>query len=118
MTKSSVKVKYLSTVHPHFRDGLIKGNVEDLEEEESIFHNSPHDYYECRPEESNEAGVEYDNEEQEKDYWKNLTLAKFWSKYEIAYKKVVQGSTKNMIKLQNGSCIRRRLEPAVLRYYI
>ena len=24
MTKSSVAVKYLSTVHPHFRDGLIK----------------------------------------------------------------------------------------------
>ena len=32
MTKSSIAVKYLSTVHPNFRDGLLKGNLEDLEE--------------------------------------------------------------------------------------
>ena len=36
MTKSSVKVKYLSTIHPNFRDGLLRGNIEDLEENESI----------------------------------------------------------------------------------
>ena len=30
MTKSSVKVKYLSTIHPNFRDGLLKGNLENL----------------------------------------------------------------------------------------
>ena len=42
MTKSSVRVKYLSTIHPHFRDGLLKGNIEDLPEGESVFHNSPH----------------------------------------------------------------------------
>ena len=34
MTKSSIKVKFISTVHPHCRDGLLKGNVEDLEENE------------------------------------------------------------------------------------
>ena len=45
MAKSSVMVKYLSTRHPHFRDGLLKGGLEDLEEEDSIFHMSPHDYY-------------------------------------------------------------------------
>ena len=44
MTKSSIAVKYLSTVHPNNRDGLLKGNLEDLDENESIFHNSPHDY--------------------------------------------------------------------------
>ena len=49
MTKSSVKVKYLSTIHPHFRDGLLKGKLEDIEENESIFHNSPHQYFENRP---------------------------------------------------------------------
>ena len=27
MTKSSVVVKYLSTVHPDFRDGLLKGTL-------------------------------------------------------------------------------------------
>ena len=41
MTKSSVKVKYLSTIHPNFRDGLLKSNIEELEENDSIFHNSP-----------------------------------------------------------------------------
>ena len=46
MAKSSVKVKYLSTIHPHFRDGLLKGKIEELDDEESVFHNSPHEYYE------------------------------------------------------------------------
>ena len=39
MAKSSVKVKYLSTIHPHFRDGLLKGKIEELDDEESVFHN-------------------------------------------------------------------------------
>ena len=50
MTKSSTKVKYLSTVHPNFRDGLLKGNLHNLAENEDIFHKSAHQYYECRPE--------------------------------------------------------------------
>ena len=37
MTKSSVIVKFLSTIHPHFRDGLIKSDLENLEDGESIF---------------------------------------------------------------------------------
>ena len=83
MTKSSVAVKYLSTVHPNFRDGLLRGNIEDLEENENIFHNSPHDYYENRPDESDELDVEYDEEEQEEGFWDNLALTEFLSKYEI-----------------------------------
>ena len=63
MTKSSVKLKYLSTIHPNFRDGLLKGKLEDLEDDESIFHNSPHEYYENRPKTSDEPGVDYDEEE-------------------------------------------------------
>lgn len=122
MTKSSVKVKYLSTVHPNFRDGLLKGNIKDLEENDSIFHNSPHDYYKSRPDESNEIDVEYDEEEQEKDYWKNLTLTEFWSKYEIVYDKNAKRNRMKrktkIITLHNGSLIRRRLEKAVLRYYL
>ena len=35
MTYSSVVVKYLSTIHPHFRDGLVRANLEDLEKNES-----------------------------------------------------------------------------------
>ena len=66
MTKSSVKVKYLFTIHPNFWDGFLKGNVEELEETESMFYNSPHDYYENRPEESNEIDVIYDEEEKKK----------------------------------------------------
>ena len=117
MTKSSVKVKYLSTVHPNFRDGLLKGNMAELDENDSIFLNSPHDYYENRPEESNEIGVDYTEEEMQEDYWKNLALSEFWSKYEIVYKKEAKNNQKSektkLISLQNGSFIRRRLEDAV-----
>ena len=87
MTKSSVKVKYLSTVHPNFRDGLLKGKIEELPDDESVFHNSPHEYYESRPDQSNDPDVKYDEEELVKDYWTNLSLAEFRSKYEIVYDK-------------------------------
>ena len=49
MTKSSVVAKYLSTCHPNQRDGLLKGDLKNLPEDESIFHNSPQTYYENRP---------------------------------------------------------------------
>ena len=49
MTKSSISVKYISTCHPNFRDGLLKSDLENLEDNESIFHNSVHTYYENRP---------------------------------------------------------------------
>ena len=48
MTESSVRVKYLSTIHPHFRDGLLKGDLQNLPNGESIFHMSFHQYYENR----------------------------------------------------------------------
>ena len=122
MTKSSIAVKYLSTVHPNFRDGLLKGNIEDLDDNESIFHNSPHDYYQNRPDKSDEEDVAYDEEEEEEDYWDNLALTEFWSKYEIVYDKNAKNRGKraksNIITLKNGSFIRRRLEKAVLRYYL
>ena len=94
MTKSSVKVKYLSTVHPNFRDGLLKGKIEDLEDNESVFHNSPQEYYESRPDQSNDPEVKYDPEELVKDYWTNLALTEFWSKYEIVYDKNARKKTK------------------------
>ena len=121
MTKSSVIVKYLSTVHPNFRDGLLKGNIDNLDENESIF--SPHQYYENRPEESfDQDKIYYDEEELVEDYWINLCLAEFWSKYEIVYGKIPKppkkGKTK-IIPLQNGKgFIRRRSKMAVLRYYL
>ena len=81
MTKSSVKVKFLSTNHPHFRDGLLKGNVETLSEDESIFHNSPQQYYENRPKASDEDYVTYEEVEKIPHYWDNLSLSEFWSDY-------------------------------------
>ena len=87
MTKSSVAVKYLSTVHPNFRDGLLKANIEDLDEDDKIFHNSPVDYYENRPDKSDEEDVDYDKEEKVEGYWNNLALTEFWSKYEVVYNK-------------------------------
>ena len=65
MTKSSVKIKYLSTVHPNFRNGLLKGKLKNLDDTESIFHNSPHQYNESRPLESiNQDIIQYDEEEE------------------------------------------------------
>ena len=52
-----MKVTYLSTIHPNFRDGLLKGNLEDLKSDDSIFHNSPHEYYELRPYASDQDNV-------------------------------------------------------------
>ena len=42
MTKSSVIVKYLFTMPPNFRDRLLKGDIENLDDDESVFHMSPH----------------------------------------------------------------------------
>ena len=45
MTKSSVKVKYVNTCHPDKRDGLLKGNLKELDDGESPFHNNMFTYY-------------------------------------------------------------------------
>ena len=121
MTKSSVKVKYLSSIHPHFRDGLLKGNIEELDETDSVFHNSPHQYFESRPMKSNEKNVKYTDAEKEPGYWENMSLADFWADYEIVYNKNAKSTEKeNSVQtLQNGKgFIRKRNEPAVLRYYL
>ena len=120
MTKSSLKVKYLSTVHPHFRDGLIKGNLDDLDEGESLFHFSPHDYYSNRDLQCIE-GVHYEDDERQPNYWKNITLAEFWSLYDIVYGKSKSNEERNNhhIPLKNGAgYIKRRKERCVLRYYL
>ena len=89
---------------------------------EPIFHNSPHEYYEDRPEESNESNVIYDKEELVEVYWTNLALTEFWSKYEVVYtksNKTKKGKKTKVMSLQNGKgFIRRRLKQAVLRYYL
>ena len=123
MIRSSTKVKYLSTVHPNFRDGLLKGNLGDLDESEPVFHFSAHQYYEHRPLIStNEDKINYTEDELMDNYWDDLCLAEFWGKYEIVYSKNSSKSDKlktNLIPLQDKKgFIRRRSEIAVLRYYI
>ena len=123
MTKSSLKVKYLSTVHPNFRDGLLRGNIDTLEENESIFHKNAHQYFENRPDECVDQNlIDYDDEELGENYWENLCLASFWSKYEVVYGKIPKGPRKGKTKLiplkNNMGYIRRRSEMAVLRYYL
>ena len=39
MSKFEVKVKYLNTNHPGFRDGLLKENIDELDEDKFVFHN-------------------------------------------------------------------------------
>jgi hypothetical protein len=120
MTKSSVVVKYLSTIHPHYRDGLLKSNLENLNNDEKIFHNSPHQYYENRMLECLD-GIEYTEEETKEHYWSDLTLAEFWSMYDIVYGpgSLNKDGKKKHIPLQNGQgFIKRRRERCVLRYYL
>ena len=120
MTKSSVLVKYLSTIHPHFRDGLMRANLDELEDDESIFHSSPHQYYENREMECNKD-VNYEDFELKKDYWKHLSLAEFWSLYDIVYggnKKDKNGKLKYIPLRNNKGCIKRRSKRCVLKYYL
>ena len=120
MTKSTVVVKYISAMHPHFRDGLLKGDVENLEESESIFHLSPHQYYSNRPDECIK-GIHYKLDEQEMDYWEDLTLADFLSLYDIVYvdKKSEKETSEHHIPLLNNcGYIKRRAQRAVLRYHL
>jgi hypothetical protein len=120
MTKSSLKVKYLSTIHPHFRDGLLKGNLEDLEDGDSIFHFSAHDYFSKRELKCIE-GIHYEEDEMQQNYWTDLTLAEFWSSYDIVYGKNKPDAKVNSyhIPLITGvGYIKRRKERCVLRYYL
>ena len=44
MTQFSKKIKYLSTTSSEKRDGILKANLEDLEDGESAFLKSAIDY--------------------------------------------------------------------------
>ena len=120
MTKSSIRVKYLSAIHPHHRDGLLKGDIQNLEDNESIFHMSPHQYYEsrhlkCIP------GVNYDDEELQKGYWGNLSLIEFWANYDIHYGENIKAENGNFkyIPLEdNKGYIKRRQDMCIIRYYL
>jgi len=49
MCKFSVRVKYINVSHPDHRDGLLRRDVDDLDDDDAnIFYPSPHQYYEKR----------------------------------------------------------------------
>ena len=112
MCKSSVKVKHISTAHPHFREGLLKGNLENLKEGERIWHTSIHEYYENRP-------TDIEQPEEDPNYWETMCCADFVSNYELVYGKERQKNSPTIIELQSDKgYIRKRLSPACLRYYL
>ena len=51
---------------------------------------SPYEYYENRPDESNEDGVDYEEVEMAKGYWDDLSIAEFWANYAIVYAQLFQ----------------------------
>ena len=61
--------------------------------------------------------MNYDEEEHQENYWSNLSLSEFWSKYDVVYQKQ-PSRTGNIIELTDGSFIRKRMKPAVIRYYL
>ena len=126
MVKSSVKIKYVSTCHPNFRDGLLKSGIENIDEEnESIFHDSPVTYYENRPKnrsdedfsiEDEEDANEFDEDENKEGFWQNQTFSEFMSWYDVVYAKQ---RPPHCHKLRNKNVfIRKRTKQAVLRYYL
>ena len=60
---------FVQTGHPHKRDGLMKANLEELEENDDPFYNNIIDYYVHRPEDL-----------------ENVTLAEFVRDYKIVYR--------------------------------
>ena len=103
MTYFNDVVRFVNTNHPERREGLLKSNVQELEDDDNVFHNSIHDYYENRPHYS-----EFDDAN-----WDAMCLADFVSDYNIVKKQ------KNAIMLlDEKSFIIKRRRKAVLRYFL
>ena len=109
MAKFSVKVKYLSASAPNHRDGLLRRNLEDLKDEESIFYPSIHQYYERRPDAWTEGRVKVDGA--------GMCLADWVSQYDhFATGKATKGGI--FFEGDAGGWFRRRRQRAVLRYFL
>ena len=70
----------------------MKGRIEELGQNESVFHTSASEYYEDRPEKSDDPEVAYDEEELEVGYWEKLSLSEFCSKYDIVWMRLKTAS--------------------------
>ena len=110
LTKFSCKVKFINSAHPERREGLLKSKdvLANLPENESIFHNSIHNYYEARPYNAN-------NQDDDDTDWDGMCLADFVANYDVNY----SSGRKNAIPLQKkkGSIVKRGKE-AVIRYFL
>ena len=74
MTKFRDVVIFISTKHPERREGLLRSDLEDLDEDEKIFHKSIHDYYQIRP---------IDDDDDAEKEWENTCFADFVAKFNI-----------------------------------
>ena len=102
MTMFSDVVKFISTAHPERREGLLKSNLDDLDDDDKIFHNSIHDYYQMRPF-GNEDGID----------WDTMCLADFTSQFTLGKKR------KNGIMLQDRKTyVTQRGRSCVIRYFL
>ena len=113
MCKFSRVVTFISTVHPHKRDGLLRANIED-EEDDRLFHDSIFTYYESRPK------YKFD-EEKDEEYWETLGLSEFVAYFDIVYGKPSQEEIKKqkLIKLEKEKgFIKERKTVKTLRYYL
>ena len=112
MTRFRDVVRFIGTSHPERREGLLKSNLDELDEDEKFFQNSLHDYYQIRPQDEDGETDDLDNDDDENNpKWEKQCLADFVAKFNIAYKK-----ESNVIKLQDGkSFISRRRRPCVIR---
>lgn len=102
MSKFSEVVKFINSAHPHRRDGLLKQNLDSLQEGESVFHNSIHDYYENRPYNSSKDNTN----------WEDMSLAEFVSEYNVVRKK-----TEIELLNKKGFLVKRRKD-CVIRYFL
>ena len=108
MAKFSIKVKYLNTSHPNRRDGLLRRDLNELNENDAVFYPSVHQYYENIPDEW------YDGDK--KVYRKHISLADWFSLYEYSSS---NKKTKDAINLKNDmGWFKPRQERAILRYYL
>ena len=103
MSKFSRKVKYINTSHPEKRDGLMRGNWAELDNNEPLFHFSVHEYYEQRPF-NGPDGID----------WENMCLADVESNFERRNK----ATSTSFPLLEDHGHLQRRMRPAVLRYYL
>ena len=108
MSKFSEVVKYIDSNHPDRRDGLLKKNIDNLTETESVFHNSIHDYYMNRPKNSPDSDTE----------WEHMTLADFVAEYTVVQKLPKNPQNETATLLNGKGYIVKRRKPCVIRYFL